>query len=50
MLKHSCGYEAEIFCKKCGRPLIYRENGGLYCPYCGREVTIICKGCGKPWL
>ncbi len=49
MLTHSCGYEVEIYCKKCEKPLIYKERTGLICPTCGREVTIICPGCGKRW-
>ncbi|WP_319642042.1 DNA helicase PriA [Methanovulcanius yangii] len=50
MLRHTCGYEADVHCRKCGRELIYHEKNGLYCPYCGRKVTMICPGCGKPWL
>lgn len=49
MLKHSCGYEAPLYCKKCGAPLSYLEVGGLFCPRCGRKVTMICPGCGKRW-
>ena len=49
MVKHKCGYEEDMRCKRCGSPLI-ENKGGLYCPHCGRQVTVICPGCGKPWL
>jgi len=49
MLTHTCGYQASIYCKRCGRPLTYKERAGLYCPHCGRKVTAICPGCGKLW-
>ncbi|KQC03419.1 MAG: DNA helicase PriA [Methanoculleus sp. SDB] len=49
MVRHICGYEAEIFCKKCGRPMTSTERGGLWCPHCGRKITIVCPGCGKRW-
>ncbi|MDH7592838.1 MAG: DNA helicase PriA [Methanomicrobiales archaeon] len=49
MLRHSCGYNSKIICKKCGTELLYRERAGLYCPACGRRVSVICPGCGKVW-
>ncbi|MDI6719482.1 MAG: DNA helicase PriA [Methanomicrobiales archaeon] len=49
MLRHSCGFEANIHCKKCGGPLEDRDRIGLFCPRCGRRVTAVCPGCGKLW-
>ncbi len=49
MLRHECGYEQEIYCRRCGALVIYNQRLGLYCPQCGREVTLLCHGCGKKW-
>ena len=49
MLRHTCGYELEILCRTCGKPIEYRPRQGLICPYCGRVVTLVCPGCGKKW-
>jgi len=49
MIRHECGYEMEILCKRCGTPLQYNPRLGLHCPACGREVTILCHKCGKKW-
>jgi len=49
MLRHSCGYQAAIHCKLCGRPLEYKDRPGLFCPHCGRRVAVICPGCGRLW-
>jgi len=46
---HSCGHSECIYCKKCGKPVIYDKRNGLYCTYCGRKVNAICPGCGRPW-
>jgi uncharacterized Zn finger protein (UPF0148 family) len=49
MLRHDCGYELELLCKRCGTPLVYQERLGLSCPSCGRTVTLVCHRCGKKW-
>ncbi|MHC1629406.1 MAG: DNA helicase PriA [Methanoculleaceae archaeon] len=49
MLEHKCGYQASIYCRRCGRPLEERPHVGLICPHCGRRITVICPGCGQPW-
>jgi primosomal protein N' len=49
MLIHTCGYKSDILCRRCEKPLVYRERSGMFCPACGHEVTIICPGCGKRW-
>lgn len=49
MLRHKCGYELEILCRICGKPIEYRPRQGLICPYCGRVVTLVCPGCGTKW-
>ncbi|WP_067050129.1 DNA helicase PriA [Methanofollis ethanolicus] len=49
MIRHACGYEAPLYCKKCGRPLEYTERRGIFCSYCGRQVTMLCPKCGKRW-
>ncbi len=49
MLRHTCGYELEILCRNCGKPIEYRPRQGLICPNCGRVVTLVCPGCGTKW-
>ena len=50
MVRHECGFEAPIYCKRCGRPLSCDERtGGLFCPHCGRRVSLLCPGCGRLW-
>lgn len=49
MIRHVCGYNLEILCKNCRKPLAYNPRQGLYCPFCGHEVTLVCPGCGKKW-
>ncbi|MDI6866182.1 DNA helicase PriA [Methanoculleus sp.] len=49
MVRHECGFDAPIHCKRCGRPLVSNERLGLYCPHCGRRVSMICPGCGRLW-
>ncbi|MDV4343805.1 DNA helicase PriA [Methanoculleus sp. YWC-01] len=49
MVRHECGFEAPIYCKRCGRPLENNERTGLYCPHCGRRVSMLCPGCGRLW-
>ena len=49
MLRHTCGYELDILCRNCGKPVEYRARQGLVCPNCGRVVTLVCPGCGKRW-
>ncbi|MBP1928091.1 ribosomal protein L37E [Methanolinea mesophila] len=49
MLRHECGYEQDIICRRCGNSMIYNKRLGLYCPKCGHETTLLCPGCGKKW-
>lgn len=49
MVRHECGFEQEIFCRRCGFPVFYNRKIGLHCPRCGREITLLCPGCGKRW-
>lgn len=49
MIRHTCGYEASVYCKKCGRPMAQTEKGQIWCPHCGRKIHMVCPGCGKLW-
>jgi len=49
MLRHECGYELDLLCKRCGTPLLYENRQGIFCPSCGRKVTLVCHRCGKKW-
>ncbi len=49
MVRHECGFEQEILCRRCGSPVVYNEKIGLHCQKCGREITLVCPGCGKRW-
>jgi ribosomal protein L37E len=49
MLRHECGYEQDVICRRCGNPMVYNKRLGLYCPKCGHETTLLCPGCGKKW-
>lgn len=49
MVRHECGYEQEILCRRCGSTVVYNERTGLFCPRCRRGITMVCPGCGKKW-